>query len=74
VRHAVALFRARLATAHDKRSAVTPLALVLEECAALLKEHLLSKDEDALFHIANSLAIRHENFKQQKGYDPAFLD
>ncbi len=49
VRHAVALFRRRGATAHDKRSAVVALAGVLEERRQLLKAQLLRGDEGALF-------------------------
>lgn len=74
VRHAIALFRSRSATEHDKRSAVVALALVLEERRALLKAELLSKDEGSLFHVANSFAIRHQDLKQQADYDLAFLD
>lgn len=74
VRHAVALFRGRSASKHDKRSAVVALALVLEERRTLLKKNLASKDEDDLFRIANGFALRHQNSKQQKDYDPAFLD
>lgn len=73
VRHALALFRGRAATEHDKRSAVVALAGVLEERRTLLKEHLLTKDEGALFQIANAFAIRHQNESQKAGYDPAFL-
>ncbi|WP_222268502.1 hypothetical protein [Modestobacter marinus] len=74
VRHAMALFRARGATEHDKRSAVLVLAGVLEERKAVLKAELLSKDEDALFMIANRFAIRHNRADQQSNYDPVFLD
>jgi hypothetical protein len=74
VRHALALFRGRAATVHDKRSAVVALALVLEERRQLLKDSLFKKDEGALFEIANRFAIRHQDEKQQPDYDPAFLD
>ncbi|WP_198682005.1 hypothetical protein [Kribbella rubisoli] len=50
------------------------LALVLEERRALLKEELLSKDERALFEIANGFAIRHQKENQRADYNPAFRD
>jgi hypothetical protein len=34
----------------------------------------MTKDEGALFEIANRFAIRHRNIMQQADYDPAFLD
>jgi hypothetical protein len=74
VRHALALFRARGATEHDKRSAAVVLAGVLEERRRLLKKELLSKDEGALFAIANQFAIRHHRDDQRPNYDPIFLD
>lgn len=74
VRHAVALHRKRDATREDKRSAVIALAGVLEERRALLKEHLLTKDEGALFTIANEFAIRHNNVTQRDDYADEFLD
>jgi hypothetical protein len=74
VAHAIALFRGRAATEHDKRSACTVLAGVLEERRRLLEDRLPKKDEGDLFHIANRFAIRHKNAQQQKDYDPLFLD
>lgn len=74
VRHAIALWRSRWASEHDKRSAAMVLALVLEERRNLLKEKLLSKDEGALFQIANQFAIRHQKADQQADYDPVFRD
>jgi hypothetical protein len=74
VRHAIALFRGRDASEHEKRSAAVALAGVLEERRALLKAELMSKDEGALFEIANRFAVRHRNDAQQADYDPAFLD
>lgn len=74
VRHAIALFRSRGATEHEKRSAANTLALVLEERRQLLKAELLKDDESALFHIANKFAVRHEDGKQQGDYDPVFRD
>lgn len=74
VRHAVALFRARGADRHQKRSAVVALARVLENRRSLLKAELLSKDEGALFQIANQFDLRHQNEAQKSDYDDAFLD
>lgn len=74
VAHAIALFRGRAATEHDKRSAVVALALVLEERRQFLKTALFGDDEGALFHIANKFAIRHQDTKQHTDYDPMFLD
>lgn len=74
VRHAMSLFRARSATEHDKRSACIALAGVLEERRALVKVEMMSKDEGALFIIANNFAIRHQSAQQQRDYDPVFLD
>ncbi|WP_218177798.1 hypothetical protein [Amycolatopsis australiensis] len=74
VQHAIALFRGRAATSHDKRSAVLTLAGILEERRELIREQIGSKDEGALFGIANGFAIRHQRRGQQADYDPAFLD
>ena len=40
----------------------------------MLKEALFSKDEVALFVIANKFDLRHGDEKQHTDYDPAFLD
>lgn len=74
VRHAIALFRGREASEHEKRSAVVALASILEERRTLLKAELVSKDEAALFEIANRFALRHRNDAQQADYEPIFLD
>jgi hypothetical protein len=74
VRHAIALFRARGAGVEERRSAVIALAGILEERRHLLKAELLSKDEGALFTIANGFAIRHQRADQRGDYDSAFLD
>jgi hypothetical protein len=74
VRYALALFRARGATEHDKRSAIVTLCGVLEERRGLLKTELFRKDEGALFQIANEFAIRHQSETQKDDYNPAFLD
>ncbi len=74
VAHAVQLFRGRVATREAKRSAVVTLAGVLERRRKLLKSELLSKDERALFFIANEFDLRHRTARQQGDYDDAFLD
>ncbi|MGH3826068.1 MAG: hypothetical protein ACRDQX_02680 [Pseudonocardiaceae bacterium] len=74
VGHAVALFRGRAATEHDKRSAAITLAGILEERRAQIRTEIGRKDEGALFSIANEFAIRHQRRSQQGDYDPVFLD
>ena len=74
VRHAVALFRGRDSTTESKRSACFTLARVLESRRQLLKDELLSKDEGALFQIANEFDVRHRGLRQRGKYDQAFLD
>jgi hypothetical protein len=74
VEHAIALFRARGAGRDEKRSAVVALARILEEHRSTLKSELLSKDEGALFQIANGFDVRHNDGKQATDYDDAFLD
>lgn len=75
VRHAVALFRQRGASRHQKRSAVVALAGVLEERRhTVLKEHLSKGDRGALFDLANNFHLRHQDPRQLKEYDDFFLD
>lgn len=73
VQHAIALFRSRNATVEERRSAVITLAGILEERRNLLNKELLSKDEGALFTIANQFAIRHQRADQRSDYDDAYL-
>lgn len=72
--HAIALFRRRGASTEDKRSACVALAGVLESRRKDLKSDLLSKDEGALFEIANNYRIRHHRADQHGDYAPQFLD
>lgn len=74
VAHAVALFRSRTATRQARRSAVIELVGVLERRRDLLKQHLLTKDESALFEIANKFDIRHRKETQRSDYGDDFLD
>lgn len=73
--HAIALFRQRGASVEDKRSACKDLADVLENRRPLLRKQLRSKDEGALFQIANEFAVRHHDGKQHVDYaQEQFLD
>ncbi|MGP5557675.1 hypothetical protein ACTXN7_05565 [Corynebacterium flavescens] len=74
IKQAIAEFQRREHGTASKRSACTGLASVLESKRVLLKDSLFSKDEGALFHIANSFGIRHHEQNQHDDYDPAFLD
>lgn len=74
VQHALALYRSRTAGVQERRSAVIALAGILEKRRNLLKAELLTKDEGALFRIANEFAIRHQRADQQGDYDVSFLD
>lgn len=74
VAHAVALWRSRTATNHDKRSAIFTLGRILEDRKSLLQRNLFSKDETALFEVANRYDLRHRNASQRSDYDPIFLD
>jgi hypothetical protein len=72
--HAVALFRGRGAGVPEKRSAVVALAGMLEERRELLRAELLSRDEGALFEIANRFDLRHRRADQRGDYAEAYLD
>jgi hypothetical protein len=74
VPHAIAMFRRQSATREDRRLAVVGLARVLEERRPLLKLHLLSKDESALFQIANQFDLRHRKADQMSDYTVEYLD
>jgi hypothetical protein len=74
IQHAVAMFRKRGVTTEEKRSACVTLASVLELRRQLLQDHLYSRDEGALFQIANQFDLRHRSASQRGDYDPVFLD
>ena len=74
VRHAIALFRSRVADRESKLSATVTLVGLLEERRALIKTELMSQDEGALFQIANQFAIRHRRADQHGDYPDAYLD
>jgi hypothetical protein len=66
---AVSRFRSRGASLDDRRHAVRDLADVLEALRPDIRETMLSADEKALFQLANSFAIRHNNRQQKGDYD-----
>jgi hypothetical protein len=68
---AIALYRNRGRTEEDLRLAVRELFDVLEKLRPEIKEEMLSKDEGALFNIANNFTIRHLNEQQKGEYDSA---
>lgn len=74
VEHAIALFRWRGRDAASMRSAIVTLAGVMERHRALLKHRIATKDEAALFEIANKFDLRHRKPDQHGNYDPAFLE
>ena len=74
VAHAVALFRKRGGTAEDRRSAVVSLCGILETNRDFVKRTIRNKDDAALFEIANSFHLRHQNKAQHKDYAPAYLE
>ncbi|KLK88491.1 hypothetical protein SZ63_05610 [Methanoculleus sediminis] len=72
LKQAVLKFRRYKSSDEEKREAVRTLADILEYLRDKLGKHgtyLLSKDEDALFNIANNFGIRHHNLRQQTNYD-----
>ncbi len=66
---AVRQYRRATSSSEERRAAVRALADVLEYIRPKVKEHLLSKDESALFQIANQFGIRHHNEFQRTSYD-----
>jgi hypothetical protein len=63
------LYLKRGATVADKRAAVQALAGALEHLRTEVKTAFISKDEAALFELANGFAIRHNNRGQKIDYD-----
>lgn len=74
VSHAITMFRQHGASREDRRMAVVELAGVLEANRTLLKKNLLTKDESALFQIANKFDLRHRDVDQQSDYADEYLD
>jgi len=74
VTHAIRDYRSRNAGRPQRIAAVTLLAGELEKRKLTVREELLTKDESALFHIANEFNIRHRGEKQRADYSDDFLD
>jgi len=72
VRHAIRQWRDRHSSWEDKKAAIRELADVFEwlKKTKKLGTVLDSKDERALFEIANNFALRHHDPKQKANYDP----
>lgn len=68
---AVNRFKRSRGNSAERRAAVQELAAVLEFLRPQVKEAMLSKDEAALFSLANGFSIRHNNREQREDYDPA---
>jgi len=66
---AVTKYRGRASTPTDRRDAVRDLADVLENMRSSVKAHMPSKDEAALFEIANKFWIRHSKPDERRDYD-----
>lgn len=67
IQEAIRKYRSRVGL--DRRDAVRDLADVLERLRPQVKEHMFSKDEGALFQIANQFWIRHNNPSQRRDYE-----
>jgi hypothetical protein len=74
VPRAIALVRRHRATREARRATVRELADVLDAHRSLLKEDQLTKDEGALFQIANQFGIRHRTADQHTNYPDEYLD
>jgi hypothetical protein len=66
---AINRFYRRDATDVDRRDALRHLSDFLEHQRSTIKAEMRSKDEDALFQIANQFAIRHHQEAQRGDYD-----
>ncbi len=66
---AIRKFRQQRSSVSDKRDAVHDLADAFESIKGDVAKVLNSKDEDAIFTIANKFAIRHYDQKQLREYD-----
>jgi len=71
VRNAIGKWRKRRATREEKKEAIRELADVFEwlKKTKRLTTALDSKDESAIFDVANNFAIRHHNPNQKTNYD-----
>jgi len=73
VRHAITKWRNRRLSLQEKKEAIRELADVFEwlKKTKSLSKVLDSKDEAAIFDLANNFAIRHHDPKQKTSYDRA---
>lgn len=69
VEAAIAKYRARASSVTDRRDAVRDLADVLENLRSDVKANMPTKDEAALFEIANKFWIRHNKPHERREYD-----
>jgi hypothetical protein len=74
VEHAITLYRKRGVSPKDTKSAVLELAGVLEFLRPQMSGVLRSKDDEAMFAIANGFGIRHQRDNQISDYDPLWLN
>jgi hypothetical protein len=73
VRHAIRKWRNRQLSSTEQKEAIREMADVFEwlKKTKRLADVLDSKDESALFDIANNFAVRHHNPQQKSNYDKA---
>lgn len=69
IKLAIEKYRSSRSDMEERRIAIRELADILESLRDKAKKLMLSKDESALFELANKFAIRHSNKKQIKHYD-----
>ena len=74
LKYAVEKFRNRNSSHEEKREAVRKLADILEHLRPSIRAHMLTKDENDLFNIANNFNIRHNNSGQKDNYDTIWLN
>lgn len=73
VANAIRTFQLGRATREQRQQAVRELVDVLEFHRPAVKQHLLNKDEDDLFNIANNFAVRHHRPDQKDSYGDDWL-
>ncbi len=73
VTSAIRRYRDRHASTVDRKDAVRDLVDVCEKLRPQIKAHMLKKDEDRLFEIANEYGIRHSKDNQKTEYGSEWL-